>query len=56
MDLIQYDVGKKIFVLSSYTRRPVIMEAMKVPMIAKVTIAPKFEKNGFGAKLKPDWV
>lgn len=32
------------------------MEAIKVPTIAKVIIAPKFEKNGFGAKLKPDWV
>jgi hypothetical protein len=30
-----------------YTRRPVTMEAIKVPRIAKVMIAPKFEKNGF---------
>jgi hypothetical protein len=34
----------------SYTRRPVTMEAMKVPRIAKVMIAPKFEKNGFYQK------
>ena len=32
---------------STYTRRPVKSEAMKVPSIANVTIAPKFEKNGF---------
>jgi hypothetical protein len=32
---------------SSYTRRPVTMEAIKVPRIANVIIAPKFEKNGF---------
>jgi hypothetical protein len=31
----------------SYTRRPVTIEAMKVPRIANVMIAPKFEKNGF---------
>jgi hypothetical protein len=34
----------------SYTRSPVTMEAMKVPRIAKVMIAPKFEKNGFCQK------
>lgn len=34
--------GKK-----SYTKTPVTTEAMKVPNIAKVTIAPKFEKKGF---------
>jgi len=32
------------------------MEAMNVPRMAKVTIAPKFAKNGFGDKLNPDWV
>jgi hypothetical protein len=31
----------------SYTKRPVTIEAMKVPRIAKVIMAPKFEKNGF---------
>ena len=31
----------------SYTRRPVTIEAMKVPRIANVMIAPKFEKNDF---------
>ena len=34
----------------SYTRSPVTMEAMKVPRIAKVMIAPKFEKKGFCQK------
>lgn len=33
--------------LDSYTKTPVTMEAIKVPTIAKVIIAPKFEKNGF---------
>jgi hypothetical protein len=28
---------------------------MNVPRMAKVTIAPKFAKNGFGDKLNPDW-
>lgn len=31
----------------SYTRTPVTTEAIKVPKIANVMIAPKFEKNGF---------
>lgn len=31
----------------THTRIPVTTEAIKVPPIAKVTIAPKFEKNGF---------
>lgn len=30
-----------------YTRPPVTTEAIKVPRIANVTIAPKFEKKGF---------
>lgn len=33
--------------MGSYTKRPVTMEAMKVPRIANVMIASKFEKNGF---------
>jgi hypothetical protein len=33
--------------VETYTRTPVTMEAIKVPTIAKVIIAPKFEKNGF---------
>jgi hypothetical protein len=31
-----------------YTRIPVIIDAIKVPKIAKMQIAPKLEKNGFG--------
>lgn len=31
----------------AYTKTPVTMAAIKVPKIANVTIAPKFEKNGF---------
>ena len=32
---------------NTYTRTPVRSEAMKVPITENVTIAPKFEKNGF---------
>lgn len=32
---------------NTYTRTPVTTEAIKVPRIAKVTIAPKLEKKGF---------
>jgi hypothetical protein len=31
----------------TYTRTPVTIADVKVPMIANVMIAPKFEKNGF---------
>lgn len=31
----------------TYTRIPVTTEAIKVPRIAKVTMAPKLEKKGF---------
>lgn len=31
----------------THTRTPVTIEAIKVPRIANVTMAPKFEKNGF---------
>lgn len=31
----------------TYTKRPVTTEAINVPSIANVIIAPKFEKNGF---------
>jgi hypothetical protein len=31
----------------TYTKAPVTNEARKVPNIANVTIAPKFEKKGF---------
>lgn len=31
----------------TYTRTPVTTEAIKVPRIAKVTMAPKLEKKGF---------
>jgi hypothetical protein len=31
----------------TYTRTPVTIEAINVPSIANVTMAPKFEKNGF---------
>lgn len=42
------DSTKKIIdVSNTYTRTAVTKEAMKVPTIAKVIIAPKFEKNGF---------
>lgn len=34
----------------TYTKTPVTTEANKVPNIANVTIAPKFEKNGFCKK------
>lgn len=34
-------------VKKTYTKIPVTIEAMKVPNIANVTIAPKFEKKGF---------
>lgn len=30
-----------------YTKTPVTTEAIKVPRIANVTMAPKFEKKGF---------
>ena len=33
--------------MGSYTKRPITMEVMKVPRIANVMIASKFEKNGF---------
>ena len=42
---IQYECKQSS--LDSYTKTPVTMEAIKVPTIAKVIIAPKFEKNGF---------
>lgn len=32
---------------NTYTRMPVTIDAIKVPRIAKVTMAPKFEKKGF---------
>ena len=32
---------------NTYTREPVTIEAIKVPRIANVTMAPKLEKNGF---------
>lgn len=32
---------------NTYTRTPVTTEAIKVPRMAKVTIAPKLEKKGF---------
>lgn len=32
---------------NSYTRTPVTIEAINVPPIANVTMAPKFEKKGF---------
>lgn len=38
--------------LIAYTRTPVTTEAMNVPRIAKVTIAPKFAKNGFCKPIK----
>lgn len=45
---VETDNTKKIIDASStHTRMPVTIEAMKVPKIAKVIIAPKFEKNGF---------
>lgn len=45
---VETDNTKKIMDASStHTRMPVTIEAMKVPKIAKVIIAPKFEKNGF---------
>ena len=31
----------------TYTRIPVTVEAINVPTMANVTIAPKFEKKGF---------
>lgn len=31
----------------TYTKTPVTIEAIKVPRIANVTMAPKFEKKGF---------
>lgn len=31
----------------TYTKTPVTTEAINVPKIANVTMAPKFEKNGF---------
>lgn len=31
----------------AYTNTPVIMEAINVPKIANVMMAPKLEKNGF---------
>jgi len=34
-------------VKKTYTKIPVTIEAIKVPNIANVTIAPKFEKKGF---------
>jgi hypothetical protein len=34
----------------TYTKTPVTIEARKVPKIANVTIAPKFEKKGFCKK------
>lgn len=37
-----------------YTRSPVKTEAMKVPRIANVTMAPKLEKNGLGERMNPD--
>lgn len=33
--------------IKTYTRTPVTVEAINVPRIANVTMAPKFEKNGF---------
>lgn len=33
--------------LNAYTKTPVTTEAIKVPNMAKVIIAPKFEKKGF---------
>lgn len=38
--------------LVAYTRTPVTTEAMNVPRMAKVTIAPKFAKNGFCKPVK----
>lgn len=32
---------------ATYTKIPVTTEAINVPSMAKVTMAPKFEKNGF---------
>lgn len=45
--LAQHRQAEMAWRLHTYTKTPVAINATKVPKIANVTIAPKFEKKGF---------
>lgn len=40
---------------NTYTRTPVTTEAIKVPNMENVTMAPKLEKNGFCKEQITEW-